>query len=106
MLHNHLRNFTSHKFLVDFDSPDQADYGSDGVDQFRGRVEIGGYHLGGFVDSGHAVTLGKSSGCERRKQQGDTHRFSCFHTIGFQVYNSIHWYPPWKKEDGEPFGIR
>ena len=32
MLHNHLRNFTSHKLAIDFYASDKTDYRADGVD--------------------------------------------------------------------------
>ena len=89
MLHNHLRNFTSHKFLVDFDSPDQADYGSDGVDEFCGRVEITRHHVGGLVDTRQTVALGKGRGngkqqdsCDKKMSFGHKSLF-CARRIGY-----------------------
>lgn len=71
MLHNHLRNFTSHELPVHLDAPDKAHHRADGVDEFRRRVEIRCHHAGGFGDARHAVALSESGdvgsqqkGCE------------------------------------------
>ena len=62
MLHNHLRNFTSHEFSVHFHAPDKPDDRADGVYQFRTGVEIGTHHRGGFVDARDAVSLREGGG--------------------------------------------
>ena len=62
MLHNHLRNFTSHKLAVHFHAPDKPDDRTDGVYQFSSGVEIGTHHRGGFVDARDAVSLRESGG--------------------------------------------
>ena len=67
MLHNHLRNFTSHKLAIDLDAADQADHRANGVDQLRGRVEVAGYHTRSLVDTGKAVALCKGGGGSQKK---------------------------------------
>ena len=68
MLHNHLRNFTSHEFTVHFHAPDKPDYRADGVDEFRAGVEIRTHHRGGFVDARDAVSLREGGGgCGNQK---------------------------------------
>ena len=62
MLHNHLRNFTSHKLAIDFHASDKPDDRADGVYQFRAGVEIGTHHRGGFVDARDAVSLREGGG--------------------------------------------
>ena len=62
MLHNHLRNFTSHEFPVHFHAPDKPDYRADGVDEFRPRVKIAGDHRGGLVDACQTVSLREGGG--------------------------------------------
>ena len=57
MLHNHLLNFTSHELPVYFHPADQADHRTDGVNQFRPRLEIRGDHLRGFGDARLPVSL-------------------------------------------------
>ena len=57
MLHNHLRNFTSHELPVHFHPADQADHRTDGVNQFRPRLKIRGDHLRGFGDARLPVSL-------------------------------------------------
>ena len=49
MLHNHLRNFTSHELAVHLDTADQTHDRADGVYQFRAGVEIGTHHRGGSL---------------------------------------------------------
>ena len=72
MLHNHLRNFTSHEFSVHFYASDKTDYSTDGVNQFHSRIEIGTHHRGGFVDARHAVSLREGGGgCGNQKCRGD-----------------------------------
>ena len=60
MLHNHLRNFTSHELLIDLDSTDKADNGSDGINQLGAGVEIRSDHVGRFGNAADTVTLGES----------------------------------------------
>ena len=67
MLHNHLRNFTSHKLAIDLDAADQADHRANGVDQLRGRVEVAGYHTRSLVDTGKAVALCKGRRCSQKQ---------------------------------------
>lgn len=67
MLHNHLRNFTSHEFAVHFDAADQAHHRADGVDQLRRGVEIARYHACGLVDARKTVALRESGGCSQKK---------------------------------------
>ena len=62
MLHNHLRNFTSHELGVDLYPTDKSHDRTDGVDEFRGWVEIARHHVGGLVDARQAVALGKGRG--------------------------------------------
>ena len=57
MLHNHLRNFTSHKLAIDFYASDKTDHRTDGVNQFRPRLKIRGDHLRGFGDARLPVSL-------------------------------------------------
>lgn len=57
MLHNHLRNFTSHELAIDLHAADESDHCADGVDEFRAWVEIRGDHGGGFVDACQSVAL-------------------------------------------------
>lgn len=67
MLHNHLRNFTSHELVVDLDAADQAHDGADGVDEFRAGVEVARHHIGGVVDAGQTVSLCESGGDSGQK---------------------------------------
>ena len=60
MLHNHLRNFTSHELGIDLHAPDKADNGSDGVYQLGAGVEIRSDHVGRFGNATDTVTLGES----------------------------------------------
>ena len=62
MLHNHLRNFTSHEFSVHLYASDKPDYRTDGVDQLSARVKITGHHRGGFRDTCDAVSLREGGG--------------------------------------------
>lgn len=57
MLHNHLRNFTSHELLVHFYAADQSHDGPYGIDQLGQRIEIGRHHRSGLHDAGSAVAL-------------------------------------------------
>ncbi len=57
MLHNHLRNFTSHELAIDFHAADKTDHRADGVDELRARVKITGDHRGGFRDARDTVSL-------------------------------------------------
>ena len=72
MLHNHLRNFTSHKLAIDFYASDKTYDRADGVNQFRAWVKIGTHHRGGFVDARDAVSLREGGGgCGNQKCRGD-----------------------------------
>jgi hypothetical protein len=77
VLHNHLRNFTSHELGIDLHAPDQADDGSDGVNQLGAGVEVGSDHVGGFRNAADTVTLGESPDC--RKQHESCRKESFFH---------------------------
>lgn len=77
MLHNHLRNFTSHELGIDLHAPDQTDDGSDGVNQLGAGVKIRGDHVGGFCNTADTVTLGESPDC--RKQHESCRKESFFH---------------------------
>ena len=57
MLHNHLRNFTSHELAIYLDAPDKPDDSADGVDEFRAGVKIAGHKVGSLIDARHAVAL-------------------------------------------------
>lgn len=76
MLHNHLRNFTSHKLAIDFYASDKTDHRADGIDKFRAGVKIRTHHRGGLVDTRHAVTgsggteSGEDSGKEDESEAG------------------------------------
>ena len=72
MLHNHLRNFTSHKLAIDFYASDKTDHCADGIDKFRAGVEIRTHHRGGFVDACQTVSLCESGGgCGNHKCRSD-----------------------------------
>ena len=60
MLHNHLRNFTSHELGIDLHASDKADNGTDGVNQLGAGIEIRSDHVGRFRDTGDTVALGES----------------------------------------------
>ena len=62
MLHNHLRNFTSHELAIHFYTSDKTDHRADGVDEFRAGVKITGDHRGGFVDACQSVSLREDGG--------------------------------------------
>ena len=88
MLNNHLRNFTSHELGVDLYPSDETDDRTDGVDEFRGRVEITRHHVGGLVDTRQAVALGKGrgngkqqNGCDKKMSFGHKSLF-CAERIG------------------------
>ena len=75
MLHNHLRNFTSHEFSVHFHATDKPDYRADGVDQLGRRVEIRRDHLRSLLNAGHAVALLRCGVLHRGEQSyGDSCR--------------------------------
>ena len=57
MLHNHLRNFTSHELAVGLDTAHQPQDGPDGVAQLCGGIEIRGHETGRRIDTGKALTL-------------------------------------------------
>ena len=73
MLHNHLRNFTSHKLVIDLDPPDKADHSPNRVDELRSGIEVAGYHVGSLRNAGDAVALREGGGdggkekCRRKK---------------------------------------
>ena len=72
MLHNHLRNFTSHKLAIDFYASDKTDHRTNGIDKFRTGVEIRTHHRGGFVDACQTVSLRKcGGGCGNHKCRRD-----------------------------------
>ena len=58
---------TGRELLVHLDSSDQSDDGTDGVDQFRSRVEIGGDHFRGLVDTRQPVALREGGGGEGKQ---------------------------------------
>ena len=60
MLHNHLRNFTSHELAIDFHATDKSDHRADGVNQLSARIEIACHHRGGFRDTCDTVSLRES----------------------------------------------
>lgn len=60
MLHNHLRNFTSHEFSVHFHAADKPDYRADGVNQFSTRIKVTGDHRSSFRDTCDTVSLCES----------------------------------------------
>ena len=75
MLHNHLRNFTSHELAIDFHASDKTDYRADGVDQLGRRVEIRRDHLRSLLNAGHAVALLRCGVLHRGEQSyGDSCR--------------------------------
>lgn len=61
MLHNHLRNFTSHELRIDFDSTDQPHNRADRINEFGRGIEIGGYHIGGFGNPPDTIALCKGT---------------------------------------------
>lgn len=67
MLHNHLRNFTSHELAIDLHAADQTHDRADGVYQLRRGVEIARYHTRGLVDTRKAVALCKGGGGSQKK---------------------------------------
>ena len=60
MLHNHLRNFTSHEFSVHFHAADKPDYRADGVNQLSARIKVTGDHRSSFRDTCDTVSLCES----------------------------------------------
>lgn len=73
MLHNHLRNFTSHKLVIYFYPANQAADRPNRVDELRSGIEVAGYHVGSLRNAGDAVALRESGGdggkekCRRKK---------------------------------------
>ena len=67
MLHNHLRNFTSHELPVHFHAADESHHRTDGVDEFRGWVEIGCHQTCRLGDARHAVALCEGCPCSHEK---------------------------------------
>ena len=57
MLHNHLRNFTSHELLIYLDSANEADYSTDCINQFCAGIKISGHELCRFGDTRLPVSL-------------------------------------------------
>ena len=55
MLHNHLRNFTSHKLVVDLDASDQTYNGTNSVDQLRPWIKIRRNHVRRIIDPSQSV---------------------------------------------------
>lgn len=49
-------------FEYTFTPTDESHDRTDGVDEFRGWVEIARHHVGGLVDARQAVALGKGRG--------------------------------------------
>ncbi len=47
------------ELVINFDSPNQADNGSDGVNQFCAGIEIRCYHIGSFGNTPDTVALCK-----------------------------------------------
>ena len=89
MLHNHLRNFTSHELVVHFNASNQTYYGTDGIDKLCAWIKIACYHLCGFIDTCHAVALGKGgiggkqqNGCEKKMFLGHKSFLFCAERIG------------------------
>ena len=52
---------------IDFHSPDKPHHGTDGVDEFRGGIEVRGHHVRGLVDARKTVALCKG-GSGSKKQ--------------------------------------
>ena len=77
MLHNHLRNFTSHELAIDLHAADQSDDRADSVYQLRRGVEIARYHTRGLVDARKTVTLRESGGCSQKKGCRKKKMFLC-----------------------------
>ena len=65
MLHNHLRNFTSHELLIYLDSANEADYSTDCINQFCAGIEISRYELCRFGNTGLSVSLRHCRTCRR-----------------------------------------
>ena len=80
MLHNHLRNFTSHELAIDLDASYESHYRADGIDELCRRVEIRGHKIGCLRDARHAVALCKGGNvCSRQKDcQNDLFFLRCF----------------------------
>ncbi len=97
MLHNHLRNFTSHKLAVHFYAPDKPDDCTDGVYQFSSGVEIRTHHRGGFVDARDAVSLRESGGgCGDDKCRGE----DCFSVFQDVLVHKLFLFFAVKRVDG------
>ena len=75
MLHNHLRNFTSHELAVHFHASDESHDRADSVYQFCHRVEIGCYHTCRFRDACHAVALCEGGACSHKKGREEENLF-------------------------------
>lgn len=79
MLHNHLRNFTSHKFVIYFHPADQSANSSHRVHQLRPRIKIRGNHVRCLRDARLSVTLRISRAHSRKKSGGSQKKFLCIH---------------------------
>ena len=73
MLHNHLRNFTSHKLVIYLYPANQTADRTDGVHEFRAGVEVAGNHIRGFGDARLPVALcvGTQHGGKENRRQED-----------------------------------
>jgi len=56
------------KLAVGLDAADQTQYGTDGITEFRGGIEIGGHEAGRLVDTCKALALRVSTGGYRHTQ--------------------------------------
>lgn len=56
------------KLAVGLDTADQTQYGTDGITEFRGGIEIGGHETGRLVDTCKALALRVSTGGYRHTQ--------------------------------------
>ena len=72
MLHNYLRNFTSHELVVHFNASNQTYHCTDSIDKLRSGIEVACYLLCGLVDARKTVALRKggngSQKQDRRKE--------------------------------------
>ena len=91
MLHNHLRNFTSHELAIDLDAPDKTHHRADGVDELCRRVEIRGHKIGCLRDARHAVTLseGGNVGSQQKGCEDELFLFRC------HCHNLFSFFVPW-----------
>lgn len=75
MLHNHLRNFTSHELLIYLDSANEADYSTDCINQFCAGIKISGHELCRFGDTCLPVSLCHCRTCCRNSGQHHNQSF-------------------------------